>query len=161
MPVPARISLRQTSPDRLAAIAILALCAGVYAATWHFDTVSAVISQGMGPEAFPRLVIGVIAVLAVLLALRPRHRGGVDAEPIAPMVLYTTAALLGFMIAVPVLGMLPSMALLIVGLGRLWGERHLLRLAGAAAFLSVAIWAVFVRGLGVPLPGGLLRQLVS
>lgn len=147
--------------DRAAAIAILVLCAAVYAATWTFDTVSAVISQGMGPEAFPRLVIGVIAVLAVLLGVQSKDATGPRAEPVPPMVPYTAAVLFVFMLVIPALGMLPAMALVAVCLGRLWGERHVWRLAVAAALLCAAVWAVFVRGFGVQLASGLLGRLFS
>jgi putative tricarboxylic transport membrane protein len=147
--------------DGVVAVVILALCAAVYAATWQFDTVSAFISQGMGPETFPRLVLGVIAGLAVLLAIQSRTQREPSHEKVPAMVLYTAAALVGFMLATLVLGMLASMALIVVGLGCLWGERRPVLLAGSAALLCVAIWAVFVRGFGVPLPTGLLGRLFS
>ena len=71
------------------------------------------------------------------------------------MVWYSGAALLVFMGLVRVLGMLPSMFVLLVALGYLWGERRHWVLWLSAVLLTAAIWAVFARGFGVPMPKGL------
>jgi putative tricarboxylic transport membrane protein len=110
------------------------------------------ITRGFGAEAFPRLVLGTIMVLAVLLTI-PAPAGEPYAR-IPPMVYYSAASLLVFMALVPVTGMLPAMFLFLVGLGRLWGERRLVLLIPVSAALTAAIWVVFVKGFGVQLPKG-------
>jgi hypothetical protein len=152
---------RRLHADVYVGTAVLAFSALVFAATYGFDSVSAVISQGMGPEAFPRLVLTVMGVLGALLAAQARRREPSASEPVPAMVAYTALALVGFMLLTAVAGMIGSMFVLIVAMGRLWGERRLLRLCTAAALLCLAIWAVFVRGFGIPLPGGVAARLIS
>lgn len=142
------------SANRVAAAAVIAVAAVLFALTFGFERLPAGLAGGFGAEAFPRLVLGTIMVLAVLLALVPQ-----SAEPQPPMprmVYFSAAALLAFMALVPLVGMLPAMFLFLLGLGYLWGERRLWVLAASAIPLSAAIWAVFVKGFGVQLPKGVL-----
>jgi len=56
--------------DLLVAAVALAACAAAFALTFRFTaTTPAAMMGGMGAEFFPRLVIGVIAVLAVCVGL--------------------------------------------------------------------------------------------
>lgn len=153
--------VRRPHADVIAGIAVIAFCALVYAATYTFDDVSAVISQGMGPEAFPRLVLAVMAFLGMLLAWRSRGRVPAASEPVPGMVIYTASLLFAAMLLAAILGMLVAMLLLMVAMGWLWGERRLLSLCIAAVLLCLAVWGIFVRGFGVPLPSGLAARLIS
>jgi hypothetical protein len=140
------------SANRIAAAAVIAVAAVLFALTFGFEKLPAGLVGGFGAEAFPRLVLGVIAGLAVLLFV-----AGPASEPharIPAMVYYTAGSLLAFMALVPVVGMLAAMFLFLLGLGYLWGERRawLLFLVGAA--LMAVIWGVFVRGFAVQMPQG-------
>ena len=140
--------------NRAAAAAVIAIAAALFAATFWFEKMPEGITRGFGAELFPRLVLGTIIALAMLLAL-PRT----VAEPLPPiraMVWLSGAALLLFMAIVPVIGMLPAMFLFLLALGYLWGERRHLVLLSSAVLLTAAIWGVFVKGFGVQLPKGLL-----
>ena len=142
------------SANRLAAAAVIAVAAVLFALTFGFEKMPEGLSGGFGAEAFPRLMLGVIAALAVLLAV-----GAPAAErppPIPRMVYFTGAALLAFMALVPLAGMLGAMTVFLLGLGYLWGERRVWLLALVSAALMGAIWAVFVKGFAIPLPQGLL-----
>ena len=140
--------------NRVAAVAILAIAAALFALTFGFEEMPEGITRGFGAEAFPRLVLGTIIALAlVLLAGRA---AGEPQPPVPRMVYFTGAALLAFMALVPLAGMLPAMFLFLLGLGYLWGERRWWILLVASAVLMAVIWAVFVRGFGVQLPKGLL-----
>jgi hypothetical protein len=141
------------NPNRVAAAAVIAVAAALFAATFWFEQMPEGITRGFGAEAFPRLVLGSIVALAVLLALTSPGRETLP--PIPAMVYYTGASLLAFMALVPLVGMLPAMFLFLLGLGYLWGERRHWLLLLNAALLTAAIWAVFVRGFGVQLPKGL------
>jgi hypothetical protein len=137
---------------RVAAAAVAAIAAALFAATFGFEQMPEGITRGFGAEAFPRLVLGTIIVLAVLLFI-----GRMTSEapaPIPGMVWLTAGSTLVFMAAVPLVGMLPAMFLFQVGLGYLWRERRLWLLLLNAVLLTAAIWAVFVKGFGVPLPQG-------
>lgn len=141
------------SSNRVAAAAVAAIAVALFAATFWFEQMPEGITRGFGAEAFPRLVLGTIIALAVLLAVLP---GGSEPLPRIPrMVWYSGAALLAFMGLVRVIGMLPSMFVFLVALGYLWGERRHWVLLLSAVLLTAAIWAVFARGFGVPLPKGL------
>jgi putative tricarboxylic transport membrane protein len=139
--------------NRIAAAAVIAVAALLFALTFGFEELPAGLAGGFGAEAFPRLVLGTIMVLAVLLALLPQ-----SAEPQPPiprMVYFTAASLLAFMAMVTLVGMLPAMFLFLVGLGWLWGERRAWMLVAIAAVVLAAIWGVFVKGFAISLPQGL------
>ncbi len=56
---------RRLHSDLWIALAILAFCGVIYWLTTTFDTMPAALVPGMGAQAFPRLLLGVIAVLAL------------------------------------------------------------------------------------------------
>jgi len=138
---------------RVAAAAIIAIAAALFAFTFGFEKLPEGITRGFGAEVFPRLVLGTIIALAVLLFL---GKTGSELPRIPVMVWYSGAALLAFMVLVPLAGMLPAMFVFLVALGWLWGERRLALLFITAIILTCAIWAIFVRGFGVQLPKALL-----
>ena len=132
---------------------MIAVAAVLFALTFGFEQLPAGLAGGFGAEAFPRLVLGVIAGLAVLL-----FAAGPASEPqtrIPAMVYYTAGSLLAFMALVPVAGMLGAMFVFLVGLGYLWGERRAWLLLVVSAAVMVVIWGVFVRGFAVQLPQAL------
>lgn len=140
--------------NRMAAAAIIAIAAALFAMTFGFEKLPEGITRGFGAEAFPRLVLGTIIALAVGLLF-----GRTAAAPLAripAMVWYSGAALLAFMALIPVAGMLAAMFVFLFGLGWLWGERRYGLLLTSSILLTAAIWGVFVRGFGVQLPKGLL-----
>lgn len=139
--------------NRAAAAAVIAIAAALFAATFWFEKMPEGITRGFGAELFPRMVLGTIIALAVVLALTPASTAPLPRIP--PMVWYSGASLLAFMALVPVAGMLPTMLLFLIGLGYLWGERRHWLLLLSAVLLIAAIWAVFVKGFGVQLPKGM------
>jgi hypothetical protein len=139
--------------NRTAAAVVVAVAAALFAATFWFEQMPEGITRGFGAELFPRMVLGTIIGLAVLLALTPASDAPLPRIP--RMVWYSGAALLAFMALVRVGGMLPTMFLFLVGLGILWGERRYLLVLITAALMTAAIWGVFVKGFGVQLPKGL------
>ena len=140
--------------NRVAAAAVIAVAAVLFALTFGFEKLPAGLSGGFGAEAFPRLVLGVITALAVLLFIAPPPE--LEHPPIPRMVYLTGALLLVFMGLVAAAGMLGAMFLFLVALGYLWGERRLWLLGLVSAVLLAAIWGVFVKGFRIPLPQGLL-----
>jgi hypothetical protein len=141
------------SPNRIAAAAVIAVAAVLFALTFGFEKLPAGLAGGFGAEAFPRLVLGVIAGLAMLLFV-----AGPASEPqtrIPAMVYYTAGSLLAFMALVPVAGMLGAMFVFLLGLGYLWGERRAWLLLAVSAAVMAAIWGVFVKGFAIQLPQGL------
>lgn len=132
---------------------MIAVAAMLFALTFGFEKLPAGLAGGFGAEAFPRLVLGVITGLAVLLFV-----AGPASEPqarIPAMVYYTAGALLAFMALVALVGMLGAMFLFLVGLGYLWGERRAWLLLLVSALVMAAIWGVFIKGFAVQVPQGL------
>ena len=105
-----------------AAAAVVAVAAALFAATFWFEQMPEGITRGFGAELFPRMVLGTIIGLAILLALTPASDAPLPRIP--RMVWYSGASLLAFMALVPVVGMLPTMFVFLVALGILWGERR-------------------------------------
>ena len=141
------------SANRVAAAAVLGVAAALFAFTFGFEKMPEGLTGGFGAEAFPRLVLGVIAALAVLLFATS---GASEAQPPIPrMVYYTGASLLAFMALVSFVGMLAAMFVFVAALGYLWGERRAWLVLLVAATVTAAIWAVFVRGFAVQMPGSL------
>jgi len=139
--------------NRAAAAAVIAIAAALFAATFWFEEMPEGITRGFGAELFPRMVLGTIIALALLLALTPASAAPLPRIP--PMMWYSAATLLAFMALVRVAGMLPAMFVLLIGLGYLWGERRHWLLVVSAILLMAAVWGVFVKGFGVQLPRGL------
>ena len=139
--------------NRVAAAAVIAIAAALFAATFWFEQMPEGITRGFGAELFPRMVLGTIIALAIVLALTPAPSAPLPR--IAPMVWYSGAVLLAFMGLVRVIGTLPAMFVFLVALGILWGERRYVLVLVTAALMTAAIWGVFVKGFGVQLPKGL------
>ena len=140
------------SSTRVAAAAVIAIALALFAATFWFEQMPEGITRGFGAELFPRMMLGTIVALALLLAVTPAPNPPLPRIP--PMVWYSGASLLGFMALVPAIGMLPAMFVFLVGVGWMWGERRHWLLLVSSVLLTLAIWAVFVRGFGVQLPKG-------
>ena len=147
--------------DQAAAAVIIAAAAAAYAYTFTFPEVPKALQQGMGPERYPQLVLAVLVGLCVLLAIQTRGKAVAPLPPLEPAVILTAASGALFIGAVWLVGMPVAMAFALLALGLLWGERRWLPLLLNAALLPAIIWAVFARGLKVPLPTGLLGQLLG
>ena len=147
--------------DVVVAAVALCACAVAYGLTYRFATMPQAMVSGLGAEAFPRLVIGVIAFLAVLAAFGIGNPPMETPPPIPRMVWITALVLLAFLGAVALVGMWPAAIILLVGLGRLWGERSLWKLAASALALCAILYLLFVRVLGGTFPKGLIARLWS
>lgn len=150
-----------SSIDRVVAAAALAFCALVYALTYQFDTVPEALMSGLGPELFPRLILVVMAILAILMLIGVGVTPTASLPPLPARVWTTGAALLAFLGAVHLVGMWASSFLVLVGLGWMWGERRILPLVLNATILCGALYLLFVRFLGTSFPRSLLASLWS
>lgn len=146
--------------DVAAAAVVIAIAAAAFAATFTFDTVPEALMQGLGAEIFPRLVLTVIIVLALTLAWQARHRAPEVLDTVPAMVYTTGAAMLAFFAGVWLIGMLPSMFVFLIGLGRMWGERRWRPLIVSALGLCFAIWLIFVKLFGIALPHSILSERI-
>ncbi len=143
--------------DLVIAAVVLAACAVAFGLTYRFTATSpASILSGMGAEFFPRIVIGVMAVLAVCIALGFGSPETAKPPPVPGVVWLTMGILAAYVALLQVGGMWLTSFVLMVGLGRLWGEKSWLKLSVASAGLLFATWLVFVKLLKGGFPNGMI-----
>ena len=145
----------------VAAVAI-AGCAIAFGLTFRFTTTTpAAMMSGMGAEFFPRLVIAVMAVLAVCIALGIGNPPMERPAPVPASVWITVGVLVAYIAAVELIGMWLASFALLVGLARMWGEKNFLKIGVAAGALLAVVYFLFVRVLKSNFPGGLISGLWS
>lgn len=147
--------------DRAAGAVIIALALGVYGLTLSFPEVPVSVRQGMGPERFPQLVCIVLIGLSLLLMMQTARTPEVKPDKIDRAVALTAASSAAFMGLMWLIGMPVAMGVALLSLGLFWGERRIVALVLNAVLLPALIWVIFVRGLRVPLPTGLLGQVLG
>ena len=152
--------------DSRIALLILTGCGALYYMTSRFEEVPDVLAQNIPARWFPRLLIWIIAALALLLPLEHRFRlGGTDgldedrAAPIAAAPLITAGLLCALVGSIHVLGIYPSMILTTLLLPLAWGERRWKWLIPYAILFPGAVTLVFNQVLKVYFEPGLLPLL--
>jgi len=156
------------NPERVLAAVVLGLGAFVIVGTADVTTASSAL--GLGPRFFPFLVggamivVGVCYVIDVLRGGRgdPEQSEDIDTRTPADLrtVAIVSAIFLAFAVTVDVLGWIVGSALLFFGLAVTLGARRRIRAAAIAIALAVGTHLLFVKGLGVTLPGGLLTGVI-
>jgi len=147
--------------DLVIAGVVIGFCAAMWGGTATFDDVPAALTQGMGPAAFPRLVLGVMAVLALWLAWTARGRPDPQREPVHRAVYLTGIAILAFMGVLTMFGIYAAILFACIGIGWLWGERRWRLLAATGVGLTVATHLIFVTAFRIPLPRGLIGSWLT
>ncbi len=142
--------------DLVVALALLAFCVVAYAVTLGFAKAPAAVAQNVQPATFPRLVIGVIAVLSATLAVLSFRVDSMRKRPVKPMVWVTAAMMVAFVIVFDTLGFVAAMVLFAAAMPVLWGERRWTHVLPFALLFPAAVYLVFVVGLGVHFDPGLL-----
>ena len=145
-------------------VAVLALvaCAVAFGLTFRFTTTTpAAMMQGMGAEFFPRLVIGVMALLAICIGLGIGNPPSDTPARIPGVVVVTALVLAAYVVAVELFGMWVTSFALMMGLGYMWGEKRFARMAAASVLMLLAIWLLFVKALKSGFPAGLVERLWS
>jgi putative tricarboxylic transport membrane protein len=135
---------------------ILAICGWLYYVTTSFDTVSALLTQNIGPEWFPRLLIGTIVVLSLMLPFEHLARGAqtdsIDKDRgsrIKPISLLTALLMLVVVGTVYLFGTLGAMIVVCIGLPLLWGERRAKVLVPYVLIFPPAVALLFTKVLKV------------
>lgn len=152
----AAVSAARLPRDLVVALVVLAFCAVVYAVTLGFAEAPAAVAQNVQPATFPRLVVAVIAALAVALGVLSFRIDSARKKPVKPMVGATAAMMVGFVVAFDTLGFIAAMVLFAAAMPVLWGERRWHRVLPFAVLFPAAVYLVFVVGLGVHFDPGLL-----
>ncbi|WP_329428755.1 tripartite tricarboxylate transporter TctB family protein [Streptosporangium sp. NBC_01495] len=151
-------------------LAVLVLALGAFVIAGTADVTAAGSVLGLGPRFFPALVGGamlLIGLFYVVDVLRGGHGDPEDAEDVdsSARADWRTVALvsvifLAFAGLLDLLGWIIAGALLFFGLSVTLGAAHRLRAGVIAILLSTLTYLMFVKGLGVTLPAGLLSGVI-
>lgn len=114
-----------------------------------------------GAAGYPRLIAGVMMVLAVLLALQTDNGEPVARGRDALRVAGTIALLLVYVVTLEPLGYIISTIIMVLGTMLLMGIRSILALVIVPVSLALANFYVFYIAFGVPLPFAFLERLLS
>lgn len=154
---PARSSRPGRLPrDFLVGLGMLAFCAVVYWLSLDIKLAPKALAQTIQPSVFPRMVLAVIALLAGLMMVRSFRIDSSPARPVRPMVLFTAAMMLGFVVVFQVLGIVAAMVLFCAAMPVAWGARRWAAVIGFAVLFPAAVYAVFAIGLSVHFEPGIL-----
>lgn len=129
--------------DAIAGAGVLLFCFAAYLVTLTFKEAPPALAQNVQPATFPRLVLGVMTVLATVIIVMSFRLPDKQSKPIHLMVWPSAAVMIGFVIAFDILGILPAMMLLCFGLPILWGERRLYLIIPYAIIFPLAIYGLF------------------
>lgn len=146
------------TPLLVESIVIMVFAASLYGVTFTFEEVPPILSQGVPPTVFPRGICILMLLLAAAQAVKairltPDQIAGLKPYKRVPAIVYVTAiALIAFFVVMPVIGTFPTLIIFCPGLAVLWGERRWVLISTSFAAFIAAIYALFVLGLGVPLP---------
>ena len=148
--------------DFIVALIVLAICAFFYIATTTFEEVSNMLAQNIPPEFFPRGVLTIIMVLALVLPfehiLLRRQGKNIDSdrsERVKRMPYLSAGLLFLSIVAMPYVGTLLSTIGICFALPLLWGERRWRLIVPFAIIFPLVVAFVFDRILLVQYEPGL------
>jgi putative tricarboxylic transport membrane protein len=153
------------------ALSTLLLLLGVYLVIGAGQITVPGSSNTVGPRFFPYLVGTATIVVGGLLAVRVLRgdqgpeEGGEDVDPDAQTswraVGIIALAFLAHALLINVIGWPLSVTLMFGAVAWSLGARGVIRPLIAGGIVSVVVWLVFVKALGVTLPGGILLELAT
>ncbi|WP_327589199.1 tripartite tricarboxylate transporter TctB family protein [Nonomuraea sp. NBC_00507] len=151
-------------------LAVVVLGLGVFVIAGTLDVSAAASQLGIGPRFFPMLVGGAMVLVGlfyVIDVLRGGHGDPEESEDVdvdAPAdwrsVGLVSGIFLAFAALLNVLGWIIGASLLFFGLSLALGAEHKGRAAVVAVVMGIATYLLFVKGLGVTLPGGPLQGVI-
>ena len=149
-------------------LVLLVICGLLYYETSTWETVVPALSQNIPPTFFPRVIIGCIIFLSLLLPFESYHaiKQGTDLEEdrsarIEPITFITGLGLVLIVALSEWLGTDLSMVLACVLLPILWGERRWWRVALFATLFPLIVHLIFVEGLLVHFLPGILEPILG
>jgi hypothetical protein len=144
-----RIRVRNPQ-DLLAGLLFLAIASGALWVAWDYPTGSAV---RMSSGYVPRLLCLLLAVIGVFVALRSFVVEGPDLTAVRPRpLLLITAAVVVFAFSIQTLGLVLATALITIIGGFASPQVRIVEMIAAAAVLAVMTTAIFIWGIGLPIP---------
>ncbi|MER6002086.1 tripartite tricarboxylate transporter TctB family protein [Nonomuraea angiospora] len=151
-------------------LAVVVLGLGVLVVIGTLDVSAAASQLGIGPRFFPMLVGGAMVLIGLFYVadvIRGGHGDPEESEDVdveAPTdwrsVGLVSGIFLAFTALLNVLGWIIGASLLFFGLSLTLGAEHKVRTAVISVVVGLATYLLFVKGLGVSLPGGLLAGVI-
>ncbi|MDX3106752.1 tripartite tricarboxylate transporter TctB family protein [Nonomuraea angiospora] len=151
-------------------LAVVVLGLGVLVVIGTLDVSAAASQLGIGPRFFPMLVGGAMVLIGLFYVadvIRGGHGDPEESEDVdveAPTdwrsVGLVSGIFLAFTALLNVLGWIIGASLLFFGLSLALGAEHKARSAVISVVVGLATYLLFVKGLGVSLPGGLLAGVI-
>lgn len=151
--------MRQYLGDYAAAGVLLVFAVAVFAITLGFPGPAQ--PNDPGSAAFPRIIAGALAVLAVLQLARPRRGEELPRGAAALRVAGMVVLLVVYALVFEVLGFILSSVLFLLGALLLAGVRRPALLLIMPVAISVVLFYVFYNLLEVSLPAGFLESFLS
>lgn len=138
-------------------LAVLSLVVGWDA--WRLSSVNA--HSAVGPAAFPTIIAGGLALLAVATAVEAIRQGEVERprDEIGPMA-WVLAGLIGQIVLLPFLGFSIATGWLFAATAKGFGRGPVWAHFLAGTVLCFVIYIVFAKGLQLALPAGPLERLI-
>lgn len=149
------IGTRRGLSNLLVPLFVIVACGVAYYFTTQFDRVPPILKRGIQPSDFPQLVLGLIASLSALLAIR-------DTTPALPpmnkLVWGTIIALVGF-IFVAEIDLFLALGIFAAVLTALWGERRWIAILFVGLIVPLIVFFLFDSIFEVRFPRGLLTNI--
>ena len=149
--------------DLVVGLILLVACAVLYYVTSTFDEVSPLFAQDVPPERFPRMLLWVIAALALVLPFEQALRGSsgkvldkARSEPVHGIVYVTAAFLILAVAAIQWIGTYLVLVAACLGLPLLWKERRWKYIVPFVLAFPAAVMLLFGHVLGVYFEPGVL-----
>lgn len=136
--------------DRIAAVALMVLAAVIFASTFTFPPPGQPLDPGVG--AIPRIVAGVIFLMAFVPLMRPTEGEPLPRGMAAVRVVGTLTLLLGYTLLLDEIGFVITSVLFLVLELLLVGVRRPIPLVALPVLTSFGLFFLFRSVLDVPLP---------
>lgn len=143
--------MRRPGADRLAGALCLVLAALVALGARRFTVTF--LADPVGPKALPYFTAALLALGGALILLKPMPESAWPERKGAVLLGAASASFVAYALLMAPLGFFLATALEITLLSRLFGAR-LTQSFGAGAGIATGLYALFVYGLGLPLPIG-------
>jgi hypothetical protein len=140
------------------ALAVMAFAAAMYGVTFTFEKVPPFLAQGIQPTVFPRAILILMFILAMIQAIKaarltPQDLSFLKPHKHIPKIVYLTALMLILLpVLMPIIGTFPAFAVFLPALSFLWGERRWTLMALSFAGFTAFVYVLFRLIMNVPLP---------
>lgn len=137
--------------DRILGIALMGLAAFAAYQAWNLQVLFSY--EPVGPKAFPLVLSGILALLALVLIVRPGEGGEWPDRGLWLRILGVLGVLFLYALLFSRLGYTVTSFLAVVALARLFGA-SVPKAVVAGVLMAAGSYVLFTSGLGIALPAG-------